>query len=122
MADNQAEFSDAARERAGKHADEPPGPLQQNCKQARAQLRNKHPDRRRHHHARVNLRHNFLPCMLAALAVALCTSVVFEISSLDRELAAQPLEMLLSLSGAVLLTPVFLPEQIFLCGQGHYSR
>lgn len=61
--------------------------------------------------ARVNLRHNFLPCMLAALAVALCTPVVFEISSLDRKLAAQPLEMLLSLSGAVLLTPVFLPEQ-----------
>ena len=30
MADNQAEFSDAARERAGKHAEKPPGPLQQN--------------------------------------------------------------------------------------------
>ena len=61
--------------------------------------------------ARVNLRHNFLPHLLAALAVALCVPAVFEISSLDRKLAAQPLEMLLSLAGAILLTPVFLPEQ-----------
>lgn len=61
--------------------------------------------------AAVNLRHNFLPHLLAALAIALCTPVVFEISSLSGGLAAQPLEMFLSLSGAILFTPVFLPEQ-----------
>ncbi|MDE7299422.1 MAG: hypothetical protein K2N94_11425 [Lachnospiraceae bacterium] len=61
--------------------------------------------------ARVSLRHNFLPHLLAALAVVLFAPVVFEISSLDGRLAAQPLEMLLSLTGAILLTPVFLPEQ-----------
>lgn len=61
--------------------------------------------------AKINLQHNFLPHLLAALAVALFTPVVFETSSLDGKLAAQPLEMLLSLAGALLLTPVFLPEQ-----------
>lgn len=60
---------------------------------------------------KVNLRHNFLPHLLAALLVTACTPVVFEISSLNGMLAAQPLEMLLSLTGAILLTPVFLPEQ-----------
>ncbi len=60
---------------------------------------------------KVNLRHNFLPHLLAALAIAACTPVVFEVSSLNGTLAAQPLEMLLSLTGAILLTPIFLPEQ-----------
>ena len=60
---------------------------------------------------KVNLRHNFLPHLLAALAVTICAPIVFEISSLNGTLAAQPLEMLLSLTGAILLTPVFLPEQ-----------
>ena len=60
---------------------------------------------------KTNLRHNFLPHLLAALGVALLAPVVFETSSLDGKLAAQPLEMFLSLAGALLLTPVFLPEQ-----------
>lgn len=60
---------------------------------------------------KVNLRHNFLPHLLAALAITACAPVVFEISSLNGTLAAQPLEMLLSLVGAILLTPIFLPEQ-----------
>ncbi len=60
---------------------------------------------------KINLRHNFLPHMLATLALAFLTPVVFETSSLNKTLAAQPLEMFLSLAGALLLTPVFLPEQ-----------
>lgn len=58
----------------------------------------------------VNLRHNFLPHILAAFIIALLTPVIFGISSLSGREAAQPLEMLLSLTGTVLLTPIFLPE------------
>lgn len=61
--------------------------------------------------ARDNLRFNFLPHLLAAAAVALLTPVIFGITGLNFTAAAQPLEMLLSLSGAVLLTPIFYPEQ-----------
>ena len=59
----------------------------------------------------VNLRRNFLPHVVIAIMVVLLTPVVFSISSLDTKSAAQPIEMLLSLTGTVLLTPVFLPEQ-----------
>lgn len=61
--------------------------------------------------AGINLKHNFLPHLLAALAVVLLTPIVFEIFLLDEKLAAQPLEMLLSLVGVVLLVPIFFPEQ-----------
>lgn len=60
---------------------------------------------------KVNLRHNFLPHLSAALIVVLLTPVIFETDSLDAKLSAQPLEMFLCLAGAILLTPVFLPEQ-----------
>lgn len=59
----------------------------------------------------VNLRHNFIPHLLLALVITFLTPVVFGISSLDERLAARPLEMLLSLTGTVLITPIFLPEQ-----------
>lgn len=59
----------------------------------------------------VNLRHNFLPHLILALIIAALTPVIFGISSLSYREAAQPLEMLLSLTGTVLLTPIFLPEQ-----------
>lgn len=58
-----------------------------------------------------NLRHNFLPHLLIAIVIVLFTPVIFGISSLDQRLSAQPLEMLLSLTGIVLITPIFLPEQ-----------
>lgn len=61
--------------------------------------------------AKINLRHNFLPHLLAALVITFLAPVVFETSVLDGKLAAQPLEMLLSLAGVLLLTPIFLPEQ-----------
>ncbi len=59
----------------------------------------------------VNIRRNFLPHFAMAIIIALLTPVVFNISSLDSKSAAQSIEMLLSLTGTVLLTPVFLPEQ-----------
>lgn len=59
----------------------------------------------------VNLKHNFLIHFILAVAVAVLTPVVFSISSLDSRASAQPLEMLLPFIGAILLTPVFLPEQ-----------
>lgn len=59
----------------------------------------------------INLKRNFLPHFFIAIAITLLTPVVFGISSLEKNLAAQPLEMLLSLTGTVLLTPIFLPEQ-----------
>lgn len=59
----------------------------------------------------INLRHNFLPHFLIALAVAVLTPLVFSISSLDFQSSARPLEMLLCMTGTVLLTPVFMPEQ-----------
>lgn len=60
---------------------------------------------------RINLRHNFLVHFCIALAVAVLTPLVFSISALDFASSARPLEMLLCMTGTVLLTPVFLPEQ-----------
>lgn len=60
---------------------------------------------------RVNLKHNFPIHFILAVLVAVLTPVVFSISSLDARMSAQPLEMLLSFIGAILLTPIFLPEQ-----------
>lgn len=59
----------------------------------------------------VNLKTHFLPHAAAAILTALCTPLLFAISSLDERQAAQPIEMLLSITGIILLTPVFLPEQ-----------
>lgn len=59
----------------------------------------------------VNLKHNFTPHLLLALVIAFLTPIIFGISSLNGRESAQPLEMLLSLTGTVLLTPIFLPEQ-----------
>lgn len=61
--------------------------------------------------AGVNLKHNLLPHFLLALGIAFLTPALFGIASLNPAEAAQPLEMLLSLSGTVLCAPVFLPEQ-----------
>lgn len=59
----------------------------------------------------VNLRHNFLPHFIIAVIIALLMPVVFSIHALNARASAQPLEMLLPFIGAILLTPVFLPEQ-----------
>lgn len=59
----------------------------------------------------INLKRNFVPHLIAALLIALLTPIIFAVSSLDERLAAQPIEMMLSLTGTALLTPIFLPEQ-----------
>lgn len=59
----------------------------------------------------INLRHNFLVHFGIAVAVAILTPLVFSISALDFTSSARPLETLLCMTGTVLLTPVFLPEQ-----------
>ncbi|MDO5560261.1 MAG: hypothetical protein Q4F95_11750 [Oscillospiraceae bacterium] len=60
---------------------------------------------------KTNLKHNLLPHILIAILVAALTPVFFGISSLNQTMAAQPLEIMVSLTGLILLTPVFLPEQ-----------
>lgn len=60
--------------------------------------------------AAANLRHNFLPHLLLALGVLALTPVIFGINDLGAQASAAPLECFASLIGAVLLTPVFLPE------------
>lgn len=59
----------------------------------------------------VNLKHNFIPHLLIALVIAFLTQCLFGIAALNAREAAQPLERMLSLTGIVLLTPIFLPEQ-----------
>lgn len=59
----------------------------------------------------VNLKHNFMPHFFLALVIAFLAQALLGIASLDAIEAAKPLERLLSLTGTVLLTPVFLPEQ-----------
>ncbi|MFC0414753.1 hypothetical protein ACFFHH_04680 [Cytobacillus solani] len=61
--------------------------------------------------AKVNLRHNFLPHFLLCILLLLLTPVLFGISSLDNRAAAVPLEIFISLTGILLLTPIFQPEQ-----------
>ena len=60
---------------------------------------------------KVNLRYNFLPHLIIAIIIALLTPVLFNINSLSERAAAQPIELLLSFTGTILLTPIFLPEQ-----------
>lgn len=59
----------------------------------------------------INLRHNFPMHLAAAVMISLLTPLVFSITALDRVSSARPLEMLMCMTGAVLMTPVFSPEQ-----------
>ena len=61
--------------------------------------------------AKSNLRHNFAPHFLLALVLLLLTPVLFGVANLDRTASAVPLEVFVSLTGIILLTPVFQPEQ-----------
>ena len=59
----------------------------------------------------VNLKANSIPHITAMILLTVMTPVIFGLSSLTSEYAAQPLEMYLVLAGTILMTPVFLPEQ-----------
>lgn len=61
--------------------------------------------------AKTNLRHNSLLSIVAAVLLCLITPLLIGTANLDRNSAAMPLEMFVSLIGIVLLTPVFQPEQ-----------
>jgi len=61
--------------------------------------------------AKTNLRHNSLLSIVAAVMLCLITPLLIGTANLDRNSAAMPLEMFVSLIGIVLLTPVFQPEQ-----------
>ena len=58
-----------------------------------------------------NLKHHFLPHFVLAIFLACVTPALYGISSLNAINASRPLEMFLSLTGIILLTPVFQPEQ-----------
>lgn len=61
--------------------------------------------------AKINLRHNSLLSIAAAVMLCLLTPLLIGTANLDRNSAAMPLEMFVSLIGIILLTPVFQPEQ-----------
>ena len=61
--------------------------------------------------AKINLRHNALLSIAVAVLLCLVTPLFIGTANLDRNSAAMPLEMFVSLIGVVLLTPVFQPEQ-----------
>ena len=61
--------------------------------------------------AKINLRHNGIFSISAAAILCLITPVLIGTASLDQRDAALVLEMFLSLTGAIVLTPTFQPEQ-----------
>lgn len=61
--------------------------------------------------AKANLRHNFVPLVLLSVVILALVPVLFGITGLDSRASAQPLEMLVSTIGMVLLVPIFQPEQ-----------
>ena len=60
--------------------------------------------------AKANLRHNFPGHFFACLFLLAAVPALFGITDLDAIAAAVPLESVVSLSGIILLTPVFFPE------------
>ncbi len=61
--------------------------------------------------AKTNLRHNSFLSIAAAVMLCLITPLLIGTANLDRNSAAMPLEMFVSLIGILLLTTVFQPEQ-----------
>ncbi len=60
---------------------------------------------------KINLKNNSLVHFIAAIVVSVLIAAGFGITYLDISSSAQRVEMLLSLTGAIILTPIFLPEQ-----------
>ena len=59
----------------------------------------------------INLRHNFLPLFLLSVIILAITPILFGTADLNETASAIPLETFVSLIGAVILTPLFHPEQ-----------
>lgn len=60
---------------------------------------------------KINLKNNSFVHFFAAVVVSVLIAAGFGITNLDFLSSAQRVEMLLSLTGAIILTPIFLPEQ-----------
>ncbi|MCB6203848.1 hypothetical protein [Extibacter muris] len=60
---------------------------------------------------KVNLKHNILPHLLVTVAILCLSPLVLGVSNLEAPDTAKVLEMYVALTGIILLTPVFLPEQ-----------
>ncbi len=60
---------------------------------------------------KINLKNNSFVHFFAAVVVSVLIAAGFGITNLDFSSSAQRVEMLLSLTGAIILTPIFLPEQ-----------
>lgn len=58
-----------------------------------------------------DVRHNFILHYILAAVVVPASTMLFSVYELNSQQAAQPLEMVISLVGIILLTPIFLPEQ-----------
>ncbi|MCR5600769.1 MAG: hypothetical protein K6G33_08535 [Ruminococcus sp.] len=58
-----------------------------------------------------DVKHNFIIHYLIAAAVVFTAPVFFSYAELNERQAAQPLEVIISLIGCILLTPIFMPEQ-----------
>lgn len=61
--------------------------------------------------AKMNIKHNSWYHIVLAVLVLALTPVLFGTSALEAREAAVPLEMFVALTGIILLTPVFRPEQ-----------
>lgn len=59
---------------------------------------------------KINLRHNFIPYLLLSIVIILATPLLFGLGNLDSNAVWTPLEMFASLSGIVLIVPIFIPE------------
>ena len=60
---------------------------------------------------KVNLKHNILPHLLVTAAILCLSPLVLGVSNLEAPDTAKVLERYVALTGIILLTPVFLPEQ-----------
>jgi len=58
-----------------------------------------------------NLKNNLFPHLMLTLLLLLLTPAIFSISNLNARAAAGPMEAFVALSGVLLLTPLYYPEQ-----------
>lgn len=60
---------------------------------------------------KVNLKHNFMFPFCTTVLAGILTVLLFNVKALSYSEAIQPIELLLTFTGIMMLTPVFLPEQ-----------
>ncbi|HIW31745.1 MAG TPA: hypothetical protein IAA29_03070, partial [Candidatus Paenibacillus intestinavium] len=60
---------------------------------------------------RTNIKFFALQHFLLSIALLLMTCILFDTSNLDQYMVALPLELIVSLIGIIMLTPIFAPEE-----------